>query len=218
MIFRTHFLGSNEVPWKFRTNFLASAWKAPKISELNSDLFPNLAQIFRTQFLSSNRIIRGPDLPLHRKSPALEDPEITVSGIPPQGRKVAPAIDENRASTDVEDTSDDSGEDAPFGAMARSRRAQSLDSARKRLQNKNIMYLNSQTLSTEQEETVDAAAELLTKEQKEQVKRRQEKIAARNEEDNVPGTSQNKGKAHRPTGVGQPLIHQQKSFLFGVIW
>ena len=65
------------------------------------------------------------------------------------------------------------------------------------------MYLNSQTLSTEQEETVDAAAELLTKEQKEQVKRRQEKIAARNEEDNVPGTSQNKGKAHRPTGVGQ---------------
>jgi hypothetical protein len=165
-----------------------------------------LAQIFRTQFLSSNRIIRGPDLPLHRKSPALEDPEITVSGIPPQGRKVAPAIDENRASTDVEDTSDDSGEDAPFGAMARSRRAQSLDSARKRLQNKNITYLNSPTLSTEQEETVNAAAELLTKEQKEQMKRCQDKITMQDVENNTPRTSKDIGKTIDPREWGDAGI------------
>ena len=126
-------------------------------------------------------------------SPVLEDPEIMVSGIPPQGRKVTPAIDENRASTDVEDTSDDSGEDAPLGAMARSRRAQSLDSARKRLQNKNITYLNSRTLSTEQEETVNAAAELLTKEQKEQMKCHQDKIMTQDIENNAPGTSKDKG-------------------------
>ena len=68
------------------------------------------------------------------------------------------------------------------------------------------MYLNSPTLSTEQEETVNGAAELLTKEQKEQVKRRQEKIAARNEEDNVPGTSQNKGKAIDPWEWGNASI------------
>ena len=66
--------------------------------------------------------------------------------------------------------------------------------------------MNSQTLSTEQEKTVNAAEESLTKEQKEQVKFHQEKIAAQNEEDHVPGTSQNKGKAIDPWEWGNASI------------
>ena len=68
------------------------------------------------------------------------------------------------------------------------------------------MYLNSPTLSTEQEETVNGAAELLTKEQKEQMKRCQDKITTQDIENNAPGTSKDIGKTIDPREWGNAGI------------
>jgi hypothetical protein len=149
------------------------------------------------------QILRPPS-PRQEELPSivLEDPDTTILEIPPPGKETASALDRIRASTDVEDTSDESEDNNPLGTNAKRGRVQSLDSARKRIQNKELIYLNSQTLSTEQEETVNAAAELLTKEQKEQVQCRQDKVASQNEASNEPGTSLNKGKTTDPREWG----------------
>ena len=68
----------------------------------------------------------------------LKDPEVTILGIPPQGREVAPDPDGIRASTDVEDTSDDAEDEYPHETCGRTR---SLDSVRKRIRNKELIYL-----------------------------------------------------------------------------
>ena len=73
--------------------------------------------------------------------------------------------DENRASTDVEDSKDESEDDDPQWTTIKCRCAHSLDPARKNLQNKKFIYLKSKTLSTEQEKIVEAAASLMTQEQ-----------------------------------------------------
>ena len=104
----------------------------------------------------------------------------------------------------MEATSDEFEDSDPYGITARGGRAQSLDSARKELQNKELIYLNlnAQTLSAVQEETVNAASELLTEEQKEQVKRRQDKVMLHSKNDNEPETSLHKGKTTDPREEG----------------
>ena len=137
-------------------------------------------------------------------SSALEDPEITILGTPLLVKEAAWVGNEIRASTDVEATSDEFEDSDPYGITARHGRAQSLDSARKELQNKELIYLNlnAQTLSAEQKETVNAASELLTEEQKEQVKRRQDKVMLHSKNDNEPETSLHKGKTTDPREWG----------------
>lgn len=78
-------------------------------------------------------------------------------------------------------------------------RAHSLDSAKKSLNNKKIAHLStSKTLSSEQEEAVNAAAKSLTQEQKERLARRQDNviISLPNEANNEPSTS--RGTSGKP--------------------
>ena len=58
-----------------------------------------------------------------------------------------PAPDDNRASTDVEDSSDESENESYSQFPTRRKRARSLDSARKSLRNKKFVYLNPKPLS-----------------------------------------------------------------------
>ena len=120
--------------------------------------------------------------------------------MPPQGGESAPDPDGVRASTDIEDTSDDEDE-YPHETRGRTR---SLDSVRKRIRNRELTYLpvNTQTLTTEQEDTINAATELLTKEQKERVKRRQDRVTSCDVNDDEPGTSLHKGKTTDPREWG----------------
>jgi hypothetical protein len=114
------------------------------------------------------------------------------------------ASDEIRANTDVDANTSDESED-PDGISAKHGRAQSLDSARDTVHNK-FNYLNSMTLSTEQEKAVDTAVNLLTKEQKEQLHRRQEKVASQDE----PETSRGKGKTIDPREWGNAGIASEE--------
>ena len=126
--------------------------------------------------------------------PEPENAETSISKTYIHRKDVEPVPDDARASTDVEDTSDESEDDGPPETTVRRGRAHSLDSAKMRIKNKKIIYLNSQTLSTEQGEAVDAATRLLTDEQKEHLERRQMNIETRGEETNEPGPSRSKGK------------------------
>ena len=92
---------------------------------------------------------------------------------PPYGETIDP--DEQRASTDVEDSSDDPSKVDRQSDSERGR-AHSLDSARTSLKNKNKSYSKSKTLSTEQEKVVEAASNLLTQEQMENIQRRQIRV------------------------------------------
>jgi hypothetical protein len=143
-------------------------------------------------------------------SQALENAETLISRLPPSRGEITPVLDE-RASTDVEESSDESEDD---DSPVKRKRAQSLDSARNRLRNKKIVYLNpkSKTLSTEQEQAVEAATSLLTQEQKDQVQRRQDKVMIQNEEDDSsePGPSQNKGKTIDPREWGNAGIDPEE--------
>ena len=105
---------------------------------------------------------------------------ITVTETP-----VDAAVDAIRPLTDVDsNTSEDSDNgEVSWTTVRRRGRAQSLDSVKKSLHNKKLMYLP-RTLSTDKEETVNAAVSLLTTEQKEQVQRRQDKVATQNETSN----------------------------------
>ena len=89
------------------------------------------------------------------------------------------------------------------------KRTQSLDSAKRRLINKKVVYLKSNTLSTEQEKTVEAANKLLTEEQKEQIAQRQDKIA--NQSENIKsGPSRNKGKMIDPQEWGNARLNPEE--------
>ena len=126
--------------------------------------------------------------------PEPEIAETMISKTYPHRENIEPVPDDARASTDVEDTSDDSEDDGPPGTTVRRGRARSLDSAKTRIKNKKIVYLNSQTLSNGQGEAVDAATRLLTVEQKEHLECRQMNVETRGEETNEPGPSRRKGK------------------------
>ena len=124
----------------------------------------------------------------------LENAEaLTLRPLSPIGEGMMPAPDDNRASTDVEDSSDESENESYPQFPTRRKRARSLDSARKSLRNKKFVYLNPKPLSTEQENTVNIAANLLTQEQQNHVQRRQTKVATQYEETSPngmdPGTS-----------------------------
>ena len=84
----------------------------------------------------------------------------------------------------------------------------SLDSAKKNLQNKKFIYLKSKTSSTEQEKIVEAAASLMTQEQKDQVQRHQDKVTTRQENNSPePGPSHSKGKVVDPREWGNRVVH-----------
>jgi hypothetical protein len=145
--------------------------------------------------------------------------ETLNSGPFPQGKKTVPTPDEDRASTDAEDSDDESeGEDDPRWTSIRRRRAQSLDSTKKNLKNKKLRYLKPDisTLSKEQERTVKAATNLLTKEQKDNVRRRQDKVTTQREENNPPGpepgssSSREKGKTVDPREWGNAGIEPEE--------
>ena len=148
-------------------------------------------------------------------SPMLETTEELIPVMPPPygENPSVQAAEDNRASTDVEDSSDedDDKESNPRWSSVRRGCAQSLDSARKNLRNKKLVYLQSSTLSTEQEKPVDAAAELLTEEQKRRVLRRQ--IALQDDEGNMPSTSRDKGKAVDPRNWGNAGIDPEEWIL-----
>ena len=130
----------------------------------------------------------------------------------PIREEMMPALDDNRASTDVEDSSDESEPEDP--RSTRRKRARSLDSARKSLQNKKVVYLNPKKLSTEQEKAVNTAASLLTQEQKDCVQRRQDKVATQHKEASPnemdAGTSRKKGKAIDPREWGNAGIDPEE--------
>ena len=76
-----------------------------------------------------------------------------------------PTPDDNRASN--EDSSNESTDEGDSRSTVRRMCARSLDSARKSIRNKKFIYLETKTLSTEQEKAVNTATSLLTQEQKE---------------------------------------------------
>ena len=120
------------------------------------------------------------------------------------------ADEDIRPITDAnEDTSEESEDSDPRWTTVRRRRAHSLDSTKKNLRNKELIYL-SKTLSAEQEEVVKAAVNLLTDEQKEQVVRRQDKIVLSKETDNEPGASRSKGKTVDPREWGNVGIDHRE--------
>ena len=109
------------------------------------------------------------------------------------------AADELRASFDVEDDSSDESDDDISQQTSR-KRAQSLDSARRSLHIKKVVYLKQNMLSSEQERVVEAATNSLTQEQKSQVQRRQNRVKENNPPE--PSTSLDKGKIIDPREWG----------------
>jgi hypothetical protein len=140
-------------------------------------------------------------------SPPAEEEE-TARPLPVKEVTETVPVMATRSSTDVEDNEDDSeDEDAP---RAKHGRARSVDSAQYSIRNKKTIYFKSHTLSTEQEQTVNAAAEALTQAQKERLERRQENVTTRVEENNEPGTSLSKGKAIDPGNWGNSGIDPEE--------
>ena len=116
--------------------------------------------------------------------------------------------EEQRASTDDEESDDSDDEGPKWSFSKRRKRAHSLDSARTRLKNKKLVYLKTNTLSAEQEKTVEAAVNLLTEEQRKQAQRRQERVASQDADnpESKPGPSQSKGKDIDPRSWGNAGI------------
>ena len=111
---------------------------------------------------------------------------------------------EERASTDIEDSEDES-ENEDQRPVTKHDRARSLDSARSRLKNKKLIYLKSKTLSTEQEKAIQNTTSLSTQEQQAQTQRRQDRIAPQNTSGD-PETSRHKGKTIDPREWGNAGI------------
>ena len=157
-----------------------------------------------------NPILTGIPVPSRCKtmmpSQKLETAETSVSRMPaafqegvempePADGSEIQAADELRASIDVEDdSSDESDDDIP--QQTSRKRAQSLDSARRSLHIKKVVYLKQNMLSSEQERVVEAATNSLTQEQKSQVQRRQNTVKENNPPE--PSTSRDKGKMIDP--------------------
>ena len=156
---------------------------------------------------------REETLPSHTLEDLIAENPIVISRAPPQkGEKRIADPDEARASTDVEDSSNESGDDDLRWSTVKRGRAQSLDSARTNLKNKKIIYLNKQ-LSYEQKRTVDVATGLLTSEQKDRVQRRQDNLRTvpqLEENSPIPGPSQNKGKTVDPREWGNAGIESEE--------
>ena len=167
-------------------------------------------------------ILTGIPVPSRRKtvlpSQTLEIAETRVSRMPapfqegvempePADGSEIQAADELRASIDVEDdSSDESDDDIP--QQTSRKRAQSLDSARRSLHIKKVVYLKQNMLSSEQERVVEAATNSLTQEQKSQVQRRQNRVKENNPPE--PSTSRDKGKMIDPHGWGNVDIPSEE--------
>jgi hypothetical protein len=160
---------------------------------------------------NAETMISRPTFPQREEmpSPELESPEIMISKAPPLKGENPMTLDEERASTDIEDSSDESEDEDPRWTNVKRKRAQSLDSAKKNLINKKIIYLNPSTLSTEQGKAVEAATNLLTQGQKDQLQRRQNKTQ-HNENNAEPGPSRKKGKAVDPREWGNAGIDPEE--------
>jgi reverse transcriptase-like protein/aspartyl protease/zinc knuckle protein len=113
--------------------------------------------------------------------------------------------DMTRPVTDIEISSDENEE--PLWKTIQRRRAQSLDSAGKKLGNQ-VVYVNP-NLSTEQKLAVDTAANKLTKEQLANIERRQEIVSAQIGVEEA-GPSNNKGKTIDPREWGNVGIDQEE--------
>ena len=163
-------------------------------------------------------ILTGIPVPSRRKttmpSQELETAETSVSRKPatshedvetpePENGSEILAADELRASTDVEDDSPDES-DGETPHQISKKRARSLDSARKKLRSKKVVYLKRNELSSEQKKVVEAAANSLTQEQKSQVQRRQNRVEESNPPE--PSTSRDKGKMIDPREWGNAGI------------
>ena len=95
--------------------------------------------------------------------PALNSIETPISLMPPtHGEEQILDPDKNRASTDVEDSDDESEDKDLHWTTVRRGRARSLDSVRNSLKNKKIIYLNPNALSTEQKKVDNTAPNLMT--------------------------------------------------------
>ena len=126
-------------------------------------------------------------------SPALNSIETPISLMPPtHGEEQILDPDENRASTDVEDSDDESEDEDPRWTTVRRGRARSLDSVRNSLKNKKIIYLNPNALSTEQKKVDNTAPNLI------------------NNDTEDPGTSRDKGKTIDPREWGNAGIEPEE--------
>jgi hypothetical protein len=150
-------------------------------------------------------------------SQTLESTEaVTTTSVMPPPYGEDPAPDDLRASTDIEDSSDESEDENPRWTSVKRGRARSLDSVKAGLKNKKFVYIKNKTLTTEQEETVSKATEQLTPEQREHVQQRQSKVAHQKEDDSSESeepqaeTSRGKGKATDPREWGNSGIEPEE--------
>ena len=159
----------------------------------------------KTAMPSSTLETAGTTIP-RQPSHMLKTTEKLISDTPLTRENVVRTHNAHRTSTDAEESSDNGSENDgsdPRWVTVKRGRAQSLDSARKHLQNKNVVFL-SKTLSTEQEKVIEAATNSLNSEQREQLKHRQNKVVTQNREDGpVSGPStMSKGKTVDPREWG----------------
>ena len=153
---------------------------------------------------------QGEVMPSHDE---LENAEVTTSRpYSLMKKEMIPTPDDNRASD--EDSLNESTDEGDSRSTVRRMRARSLDSARKRLRNKKFIYLETKTLSTEQEKAVNTATSLLTQEQKESMQRHQNVVVTQHEKaspnDMDPGPSRKKGKAFDPREWGNAGINPEE--------
>jgi hypothetical protein len=156
-------------------------------------------------------------------SHVLEEGAETLNSRPfPEGKKMMPVSDENRASTDVEDSEKESEDESdPRWSSIQRKRARSLDSTKRSLRNKKFEYIKTKKLSTERKETIKAATGLLTEEQKKHVQRRQNRVETQGEEPNPneAGPSRDKGKTIDPREWGTSVRSQNSAKHFQLfVW
>jgi len=111
------------------------------------------------------------------------------------------------------DNSSSEQDDTPWITIQR-RRARSLDSAKNSKYDKNVVHFKTKNLTMEQQKTVKAAAEALTKEQMARVQCRQE-IVHEHKTDNEeqPESSKSKGKMIDPQEWGNAGINHEELML-----
>jgi hypothetical protein len=134
----------------------------------------------------------------------LENNEAQTSFRLPTPREIEPLddLDEARASTDAEESDDDSEDENPLWTTVRRNRAQSLDSAKNNLKNKKLIYLKSSTLSIGKNTVID---------EKKTPTLVQEKAPERRQRDDSPESkpTRNKGKGVDPREWGNSGIDRR---------
>jgi hypothetical protein len=132
----------------------------------------------------------------------LENNEAQTSFRLPTPRENEPLddLDEARASTDAEESDDDSEDENPLWTTVRRNRAQSLDSAKNNLKNKKLIYLKSSTLSIGQKNTVTDEKKTSTLVQEKAPERRQREDSPESK------PTRNKGKGVDPREWGNSGI------------